>query len=244
MPTFILGLYAFPHAIGKCYPALEGRVNALQELAFPHLAFLDSLDPSALALEACSLWFSEIPRWAVSIEMRKIIDTAGPGYIQPNSQGEISLCRAAISPQRCCFIMRITLFFGLIVSAFGIGACATNTTTDNTGWTWYDGTPIKGHAVLEKQFQNDDDKCNGRDRSVYKFCMSSRGYTEGGIPVAGTPVISTAAPDWRARAAEVRAVGKQLQDADAQQMMIGIAETYDRLAEGRLTARSKSPTNR
>jgi hypothetical protein len=142
--------------------------------------------------------------------------------------------------------MRIALFFGLI--AFGVAGCAKNT-TDSTGWTWYDGTPVKGHAVLEKQFQNDDDKCFGRDKNVYKFCMLSRGYTEGPPAVAGVPAISPAAgtsamsavpTDWRARAAEARALATQLRDPDAKQMMAGIAETYDRLAEGRLAARPKS----
>ena len=77
--------------------------------------------------------------------------------------------------------------------------------------------------------------------------MSTRGYTEGALPAAGTPVISAAPTDWRARAAEVRAVATQLRDPVAKQMMAGIAETYDRLAgysEGRLTASPKSPATR
>ena len=144
--------------------------------------------------------------------------------------------------------MRTSLFFCLI--PIGLAGCGTNA-ADSTGWSLYDGTPVKGNAALEQQFQSDEGKCQGRDVSVYKFCMSSRGYAQGVVIAAGTPVISTApavisaaSPDWRARAAEARAVATQLRDPVSKQMMTGIAETYDRLAgysEGRSPAGSKLP---
>ena len=135
--------------------------------------------------------------------------------------------------------------------AVGLAACATDI-ADSSGWSWHDGTPVKGHAELERQFQSDNGKCRGRDMSLYKYCMSSRGYTEGAAFAAGPPVVSAASapisagpPDWRARAAEARVVATQLRDPVTKQMMARIAETYDRLAsrsEKRLPARS--PPNR
>ncbi len=80
--------------------------------------------------------------------------------------------------------------------------------------------------------------------------MSSRGYTD--VPVVSSPVIpaasipiSTASPDWRARAAEARALATQLQDPVSKQMMIGIAEAYDRLAVqqgGSTAAEARKPS--
>ncbi|MEA2980280.1 MAG: hypothetical protein QOF91_2547 [Alphaproteobacteria bacterium] len=137
-----------------------------------------------------------------------------------------------------------TVFFGLI--AVGLTACGTNTTTDSTGWSWYDGTPVKGNAALEQKFRSDDGMCQGRDMSVYKFCMSSRGYAEGLPPPAVAAVAPIAPTDWRARAAEARAAATQIADPVARKMMTQIAESYERLAgysEGRPTAR-KSASNR
>jgi hypothetical protein len=117
--------------------------------------------------------------------------------------------------------------------AVGLAACA-DATVDSGGWFRYDGTPIKGNAALEKQFNHEYGLCFS-NKNLDRDCMSARGYTD--VPVASSPVIppaptaiSTASPDWRARAAEARALAAQLQDPVSKQMMVRIAETYDRLA--------------
>ena len=136
--------------------------------------------------------------------------------------------------------MRTVLLLGLM--AVGLAACGANTTVDATGWSRYDGTPIKGNAALEQKFAYDEDKCQGRDAKLYKYCMASRGYTDEVVPPPAPPVIAAASTDWRARAAEARAVATQLGDPAARKMMAGIADTYDRLArhsEGRSTASLK-----
>ncbi len=150
--------------------------------------------------------------------------------------------------------MRIVLFLGLM--AVGLAACGTSKGTDPTGWSRYDGTPVKGNAALEQQFRYDDDRCYGRDMKTYKYCMFSRGFTDEVVPVAATPAIAAATPaiaaaagptEWRARAAEARAVATRLQDPVAKQMIFGVADTYDRLAdyaEGRPTNSPKSRTTR
>jgi hypothetical protein len=119
--------------------------------------------------------------------------------------------------------------------AVGLAACATDTMIDSSGWFRYDGTAVKGNAALEQQFKHAYAMCSGSDKDLYRDCMSSRGYTD--VPIASSPVIpaappaiSTASPDWRARAAEARALATQLQDPVSKQMMVRIAETYDRLA--------------
>jgi len=85
--------------------------------------------------------------------------------------------------------------------------------------------------------------------SVYKHCMASRGYTDEVVapPVVAPPVIVAAPTDWRARAAEARAVAAQLQDPVARRTMAGIADSYDRLAgqfEGRPAPGRKSAAAR
>ena len=140
--------------------------------------------------------------------------------------------------------MRTAVFFGFI--AVGLAACGTNVVTDPTGWSWYDGTPVKGNAELEKKFKSDDGLCQGRDMSIHKYCMASRGFAQG-VPPPAPPPVAAASTDWRARAAEVRALATQLQDPAARQMMAGIAESYDRLAshsEGRPMARPKPRATR
>jgi hypothetical protein len=128
--------------------------------------------------------------------------------------------------------MKSALSFSLV--AVGLAACA-DTTVDSSGWFRFDGTPIKGNAALEQQFNHAYAMCFGSNKDIYRDCMSSRGYTD--VPVASSPVISaapptisTASPDWRARAAEARVLAAQLQDPVSKQMMVRIAETYDRLA--------------
>lgn len=89
--------------------------------------------------------------------------------------------------------MRIkqSVLFGLI--AVALAACATATAID---WGRIDETPIKGNAVLERQFTADEAVCQGEmaktdassvapmarrfqtDEAVYKGCMSGRGYVE------------------------------------------------------------------
>jgi hypothetical protein len=50
---------------------------------------------------------------------------------------------------------------------------------------------------------------------------------------------------WRGRAEEARNVAKQLTDAMAKEMMLRIAEDYDRIAENaRNTSRQEGPTVR
>jgi hypothetical protein len=127
--------------------------------------------------------------------------------------------------------MKSALSYCLI--AVGLAACA-DAAVDSGGWFRYDGTPIKGNAALEQQFNHAYGLCSG-NKNLDRDCMSSRGYTD--VPVASSPLIpaasipiSTASTDWRARAAEARALAMQLQDPVSKQMMIGIAETYDRLA--------------
>src|SRR5882724_3411581 len=125
--------------------------------------------------------------------------------------------------------MRTVVFLGLI--AVGLAACGTST-ADPTGWSRSDGTPVKGNAAVEQRFSFDDDKCRGRDMSVYKYCMAGRGYTDEvvPVPVAAAPAIAAAPTGWRARAAEARAVAAQLHDPVTKQMMARIADSYDRLA--------------
>ena len=129
--------------------------------------------------------------------------------------------------------MKSALSFCLV--AVGLAACATDTTVNSGGWFRYDGTPIKGNAALEPEFNHWHAMCFSSNKDLYRDCMSSRGYTD--VPVASSPVIpaaptaiSTASPDWRARAAEARALATQLRDPVKKQMMVRIAETYDRLA--------------
>jgi hypothetical protein len=170
----------------------------------------------------------------------------------------------------CCsqgaLVMKSVL--SLCLLAVGLAACGTGTTdssswfrttADSSGWFRYDGTPVKGNAALQEQFNTAYAACYGSNKRVYRECMSARGYTEEAVPAAGAPVISpsppaispgppaispgptvvsTASPEWwRARAAEARALAAQLADPVSKQMMIGIAETYDRLAahQGRST---------
>ena len=120
--------------------------------------------------------------------------------------------------------------------AMGLAACGSSITTNSTNWSYNDGTAVKGQAALEQQFQAADEKCRGHDMTLYNDCMSARGYTEGAVLPNSTPTISAAPSivrtpfDWRARAAEARTVASQIQDPRSKQMMIGIAETYDRLA--------------
>jgi hypothetical protein len=136
--------------------------------------------------------------------------------------------------------MKSALSFCLV--AVGLAACA-DATVDNSGWFRYDGTPVKGNAALESQFNRAYGLCFSSNKDLQRDCMSSRGYTD--VPVATSPVvpaapaaISTASPDWRARAAEARALATQLRDPVSKQMMVRIAETYDRLAvhQGKSTA--------
>jgi hypothetical protein len=148
-----------------------------------------------------------------------------------------------------CFVMRFALFGALL--AVGVAGCADHP-ADSTGWTRYDGTPIKGNAALEEEFQNANEVCQGRNMRVYRDCMTSRGYVEGMPPIAASPTISAPPPaisavsqDWRARAAEARVIAGQLRDPLAKQMMVGVAEQYDRLAtysERRSTINPKSST--
>src|ERR1041384_3760441 len=116
--------------------------------------------------------------------------------------------------------MKSALSFFLV--AVALAACAADTTVDSSGWFRYDGTPIKGNAALEPQFNHAYEMCFSSNKNLYKDCMSSRGYTD--VPVANAPVIptapsaiSTASPDWHARAAEARALAAQLQDPASKQ---------------------------
>ena len=151
--------------------------------------------------------------------------------------------------------MRTVLLLGLM--AVGLAACGTSTATtgtDSTGWSRYDGTPVKGNARLEEEFRYDDDRCFGRDARNHRFCMASRGYTDEVAPVAAAPAIAAATPaitapptDWRMRAAEARAMAARQQDPVAKQTLVGVADTYDRLAnyaEGRSTTSAKSRASR
>jgi hypothetical protein len=128
--------------------------------------------------------------------------------------------------------MKSALSFCLV--AVGLAACA-ETAVDSGGWFRYDGTAVKGNATLEREFNRAYAMCVNSNMDLYKDCMSSRGYTD--VPVASSPVIpavptaiSTASPDWRARAAEARVLATQLRDPVSKRMMVEIAETYDRLA--------------
>jgi hypothetical protein len=153
--------------------------------------------------------------------------------------------------------MKSALSFCLV--AVGLAACA-DATVDSSGWFRYDGTAVKGNATLERQFNHAYELCASSKNDplhgesdkldLYKDCMSSRGYTD--VPVASSPVIpaaptaiSTASPDWRARAAEARALATQLRDPVSKQMMVRIAETYDRLAVhqgGSTAAEARKPS--
>ena len=158
-------------------------------------------------------------------------------------------------------MMRTVLFLGLM--AVGLAACGTSATTgtDPTGWSRYDGTPVKGNVRLEEDFRYADDRCFGKDARSHRFCMASRGYTDEVAPAAAAPAITAATPaiaaatpanavpptDWRRRAAEARAMAARLQDPVAKQSLVGVADTYDRLAdyaEGRSTTSAKSRASR
>ena len=144
--------------------------------------------------------------------------------------------------QQSVFVMKSALSFFLV--AVALAACAADPAVDSSSWFRYDGTPIKGNVALEPQFNHAYAMCFSSDKNLYRDCMSSRGYTD--VPVASSPVIpaapsaiSAASSDWRARAAEARALATQLRDPASKQMMVGIAETYDRLAvhQGASTSR-------
>ena len=156
-----------------------------------------------------------------------------------------SICGRILLRHKVCLVMKSALSFCLI--AVGLAACA-DAAVDSSGWFRYDGTPIKGNAGLEQQFNRAYGLCFS-NKNLDRDCMSSRGYTD--VPVASSPVIpatsipiSTTSTDWRARAAEARALAAQLQDPASKRMMIGIAETYDRLAvhqDGSTAAEARKP---
>src|SRR5262249_180097 len=107
---------------------------------------------------------------------------------------------------------------------------------------------------LEEDFRYADDRCYGKNARSHRFCMASRGYTDEVAPVAAAPAIAAATPataapptNWRMRAAEARAMAARLQDPVAKQSLVGVGDTYDRLAdyaEGRSTTSAKSRASR